>query len=497
MSAKLPKPIVCTKGIIMIKQMGTSFWAACLVMLLVACSDSPVASHRQPDARPSNLSASGLSKAPRDLKVPTEIPSAQELGFESEEPFYLEFEKRITAADRANWRTLGAFETYYFHSSYGVLLKAAKQGNVRNALADLPRVVYATSGAYGEKTSSGGSLMPVSGEASSWTGAGEPFGHGFHLISSSQQFSNVVVIGVVDDGVSAPYDDIPVGAFGAGWSINPVDAPYAPFLSHGTKLASAAIGRITGTLVRGAAPQFDIGIAAYRALAVFDNAPNCLSYAAGVDQASMVNFRPVIVFGAVWPPSEESSCLPMVSALISATSPGIGAVVVVPAGNKTNNCSQNGTVVCFPANKPEALAVSGLEQKLVRLQLVPRFWDDGAQGSTQGSEVDISAGAKEIMASCHNSLLCPPGRVVAENGTSAATAQVAAAAALVMAKWPDSYRKGDVVRQHLLDTAYPPPFGGVLNPDLYGAGILNAKAAFDSDPCVVYDCSGEVIGGGE
>ena len=74
-----------------------------------------------------------------------------------------------------------------------------------------------------------------------------------------------------------------------------------------------------------------------------------------------------------------------------------------------------------------------------------------------------------------------------ELGTSYAAPTVAAAAALVMARYPDSYRKGSVIRLHLQNYAFGP------SGSQYGAGILDALGPFNNDPCQAYSCGGDAI----
>jgi serine protease len=132
-----------------------------------------------------------------------------------------------------------------------------------------------------------------------------------------------------------------------------------------------------------------------------------------------------------------------------------GVVVVAAAGN-------SGKRVGWPAAYPGVVAVSATDDT-----------DNIAWFSSRGPEVRIAAPGVGVT----QQTICNGGRDKCEifgtfNGTSMASPHVAGVAAMVEAL---GVTRADSVRAALFESARSPAAGG--NPELYGAGILDAAAA--------------------
>lgn len=133
-----------------------------------------------------------------------------------------------------------------------------------------------------------------------------------------------------------------------------------------------------------------------------------------------------------------------------------GSVVVCAAGN-------NGRYVESPASEPGAFTVSAIGAG-----------DQIAPFSSRGPEVDIAAPGVNIL----QQTICDHGRNRCEefaswSGTSMATPHVAAIAALVMSM---GVTNPNAVESVLRSSAQRPEHG-IRDPNLYGAGIVNAATA--------------------
>lgn len=149
---------------------------------------------------------------------------------------------------------------------------------------------------------------------------------------------------------------------------------------------------------------------------------------------------------------------------------GLGSVVVFSAGNDTAD-------VGFPANVPEAIAVSAITKS-----------GDLAPYSNRGPEIEITAPSSTSVFLCRGNIVTidfmgsggcddgPGGDLDTTDGfggTSAAAPQVAAAAALLISVDPSLTESQ--VRQRLKDAA--DPWG---DSDKFGAGKLNVGRLFGS-----------------
>jgi len=132
-------------------------------------------------------------------------------------------------------------------------------------------------------------------------------------------------------------------------------------------------------------------------------------------------------------------------------------VVVACDGNVSNN---RGTAVWHPAREPGVIAVSGVVRS-------GKFWT----GSLQGASTVLAAPAADITGA-H-----PGGDYWNVQGTSFSSPLVAAAAALVLAKYP-KMSSADVVNR-LIRTAWD--FGPKGRDGQFGFGIVNPAGALAAD----------------
>jgi subtilisin family serine protease len=134
------------------------------------------------------------------------------------------------------------------------------------------------------------------------------------------------------------------------------------------------------------------------------------------------------------------------------------ANIVIVAG--VGNRNQGATTVAWPAAYPGVLAAAGIDQSGKHADL-----------SVTGPEVDLAAPAVNIVtAGLH-------GQYVRADGTSAATAIIAGAAALVRAKYPTLSAAEVVHRLEATATDAGPPG----RDDEYGYGIVNLMGALTAD----------------
>ncbi len=130
-------------------------------------------------------------------------------------------------------------------------------------------------------------------------------------------------------------------------------------------------------------------------------------------------------------------------------------VVVAAAGNRPADLQ-----VTFPAGYPGVVAAGGVDRN-----------GNHAAISTTGNQVVLSAPAVDV------NTIYSSGRYITANGTSAATAILAGAAALVRAKFP-SLSAEEVI--HRL-TATATDKGAPSRDDEYGFGVVDLVAALTKD----------------
>lgn len=219
---------------------------------------------------------------------------------------------------------------------------------------------------------------------------------------------------------------------------------------HGTGTSSVIVG--TGTM-RGVAPKADlIPIRCIETVAVFDQSP----VAQAVDHARR-NGADVITMSLGGVPSRA-----LRSAVEAAVNQNI--IVVAAAGNCVSQ-------VVWPARYESVIAVGGTNDL-----------DDPWQGSCRGAAVAVSAPAEFVRRALGSDSSVPPQVVSGGQGTSFATALTAGVAALWLAhhgrnalieKLPSGVRLQHLFRHLVRASADKAP---KLDPDEYGAGIVNAKS---------------------
>jgi subtilisin family serine protease len=131
-------------------------------------------------------------------------------------------------------------------------------------------------------------------------------------------------------------------------------------------------------------------------------------------------------------------------------------LIVSGSGNNGN------TNIWYPAKYPGVLTVGGVDRS-------GKIWAK----SNYGPEVLLTAPAEDIVSASW------PGsdKLGIGNGTSAATAYVSAAAALLRAKFPD-LTAGQIANRLVKTAVVPPEVKGISLPDQkYGYGIINPLAA--------------------
>jgi type VII secretion-associated serine protease mycosin len=271
----------------------------------------------------------------------------------------------------------------------------------------------------------------------------------FLKASEAQQISqgDGVVVAVIDTGVDAKHPDL------TGSVLSGTDE-YKGFsgdgrqdaFGHGTGMAGliAAQGRSGGRGILGIAPK--ARILPVRAGVGGNPFPDDVRKSIGWAANHQAKVICVALAGAV--SNEWKQALDLA---ISA-----GAVIVAGVGNR----AQGGSTVAWPAAYPGVLAVGGIDQSGKHAAL-----------SVTGPEVDIAAPAVNIVtAGLH-------GQYVRADGTSAATAIVAGAAALVRSKYPNLSATEVVHRLEATATDAGPPG----RDDEYGYGILNLVGALTAD----------------
>lgn len=151
-----------------------------------------------------------------------------------------------------------------------------------------------------------------------------------------------------------------------------------------------------------------------------------------------------------------------------------GVVVVAAAGNNwySATCNPGGNnATSYPGASPGVIGVGAMDQGFAR-----------ACFSNVGTYVDVSAPGANVLSTY------PPGKTAPGyapyaymSGTSMATPHVAAAAALVLAKWPAC--TPDKVEARLKATAKRLPVGTTARNNNFGYGLIDpSKAVTSSSP---------------
>ncbi|MEU5386267.1 S8 family serine peptidase [Kitasatospora cineracea] len=256
-----------------------------------------------------------------------------------------------------------------------------------------------------------------------------------------------VVVAVIDTGIDANHPDL-AGSLLPGYDPDGNGRETKPTTEHGTGIASliAAHGHGNGAGMVGLAPGAKI-LPIYRG----DSGTIQEGMKWAVDHGAKV-----INISQVTTTSGPADFADAVSYALQHK-----VLVVAGAGN-------DGGPVRTPANTPGVLAVGAVDQN-------QKIW---AQ-SNYGPEMMLTApGADIVMAGVEGLGSCQ-GQYCKADGTSAATAYVSAAAALVFAKYPD-LTPGQVVNR-LVKSAAAPAGVSKLPDNHYGYGVIRPYEALTKD----------------
>lgn len=255
-----------------------------------------------------------------------------------------------------------------------------------------------------------------------------------------------VVVAVLDSGVAADHPALAGRVLpGSDHVDGSTDGTVDP-VGHGTAVASLIVGH-DGTSAIGLAP--DATILPVRVL----------------DEQNRYKSATTVAAGVRWAVEQGADVINLSlgghgysAALREALDYAMAHDVVVVAC--TGNRPGNGPVtVWYPAREPGVVAVSGL---VWMPGTEPRLWE----GSVTGPETVLSAPA--VVSGAH-----PDGSYRLAQGTSFASALVAATAALIRSRWPE-LSAGDVVNR-LVSTARD--LGPAGRDPAYGFGALDPVAA--------------------
>ncbi len=248
-----------------------------------------------------------------------------------------------------------------------------------------------------------------------------------------------VKVAILDTGIDATHEDLTV-AGGASF-VSGEPNPLVDGNGHGTHVAGtvAALNNSLGVL--GAAPNATLY--AVKVLGA-DGSGTYAGIAQGIEW-SITNKMDVINMSLGG--SQGSTTLQQ--AVDNAYNSGI--VVVAAAGNSGSQGKRN--TIGYPAKYASVIAVGAIDSKNVR-----------ASFSSVGNELEVMAPGVSVLSTV------PGNGYASYNGTSMASPHVAAAAALIIEKYPSL--SNIQVRNKLKETA---TYLG--DPFYYGNGVINVEAA--------------------
>jgi membrane-anchored mycosin MYCP len=270
-------------------------------------------------------------------------------------------------------------------------------------------------------------------------------------IASAQRISTGqgVIVAVLDSGVQADHPDL-AGQVLAGTDLS-TDNAYQGRIdtnNHGTGVAGVIAAKGGKGHLLGIAPGAKI-----LPVHTVDGAAEILNQ--GIRWAVDHGAKVINVSGGTQHPTDEE-----IAGIRYALDHDV--VVVAAAGNKT----QGDTHVISPASIPGVIAVAGTDR-------TGNAWS----GSVQGPEVTLAAPAANIETLANHFADFRPGGYVNVSGTSESAPIVAAAAALVRAKYPQLHV--DDVINRLITTA--DDLGAPGRDPVYGYGRLNIVKALTAD----------------
>ena len=260
-----------------------------------------------------------------------------------------------------------------------------------------------------------------------------------------------VVVAVLDSGVDPTHPQL-AGAVSDGGDPLHGGSGLDDCIGHGTAVASIIAARpVAGAGLRGIAPAATI-----LSIRVSDRVQTETGFVGAGDLGALVDGihraiaarpRPSVLNLSLSSTTDSPALRAAIRAALEAD-----IVVVAAAGN----AHERGDPTPYPAAYDGVIGVGAIEATGARLP-----------GSQVGPYVDLVAPGAGVLAAA------PGAGHQVVSGTSFAVPYVAAAAALVRARWPD-LPHADVVRR-LLATA-DPPSGGQPSAD-YGHGVVNPYRA--------------------
>lgn len=282
-----------------------------------------------------------------------------------------------------------------------------------------------------------------------------------------------IIVAVIDTGVDATHPDLSVKAPGApqvlpgraflnGSSAGVAMNPATDGCGHGTHVAGTIAALTNNNIgVAGAAPG--VRILPVKVL-------NCSGYSSdvanGIKWAAKRGARVINLSlgGAIRDSSLEAAI---------AYARARKVVVVAAAGNNhgpRSTCGKPGSnAKSFPAASPGVIGVGAIDQRFSR-----------ACFSNTGSYVDLAAPGFDVLSTYPQALTPGKPPYASMSGTSMATPYVAAAAALVLSRWPTC--TSDRVERKL-ETSTRRLGGGAVRNNAYGYGLVDPARAVSAPAC--------------
>jgi subtilisin family serine protease len=374
------------------------------------------------------------------------------------------------AADRNVLRSAGAVEQYYF---YGFRATAAFLDSAAvDRLQKNPAVAWIDS--------SREAAVPFS-ETTSWAFTQ----HHFDQAQSAGYLGDAQVrVAIIGDGIQCSLADLQnkcgTGVDITGEGVNPnVDGGHTG-VAHETRIASIIAAQVgNGIGIKGGAPYVSIH-------SVYATDPDSAALMTCEDMAQAIDFAnspwglgaDIInlswgIFPGEGPGEAHADCRDLLSNTLQGVGAGNHTILVAAPGDSA------GAPVAYPAALSQAVAVSALQFTFPGgITIWPH--------STYGPEIDIAAGGSNIPA------LDETGAVSSRSGTSYAVPYVAAGFALLYAQKlsllgckPTAYEAKFALFNSTL-------WGRWMDPNLYGAGVLDVYAALTSDWLLGGSCGGPV-----
>ncbi len=262
-----------------------------------------------------------------------------------------------------------------------------------------------------------------------------------------------VTVAVIDTGIDGSQPDL-VGAVVGGTDVSGVGAangqkPIGVDSSHGTMVASLLAGRGhgAGAGVIGVAPaasllSISVGFDGVGTTSSDDQIAKAVRWA--VDHGASVINMSLTRNTLDWPRSWDDAFLYAMQHDV---------VIVAAAGNRGSGTTEVGA----PATMPGVVTVAGVD----------RNGKASFDASSQGITISVAAPSEQLVGAS------PTGGYYEWAGTSGATPIVAGLVALIRSAYP--HLDANNVINRLIRTARP--VGNVIPSNIYGYGLIDAKAA--------------------